>query len=225
VSRVSKLLLAMSIAALWPALGCGSSGGTAPVRMLNASPGNPTLNGYMNSSLFANSVSYASASSYVNVVAGSPTLRVAPPAATMASITQTLSLVSGTSYTVMVAGYPSTLAATLLTDNNSPPSAENMNLRVINASPSLGTADVYVVRPGTSLTTISPTVSALNFLSASSYVSLAAGNYEIEFTPAGRTVVLMNSGVLSFSAGQVRTVVGLNGAVTGYTTAVLSDLN
>ena len=225
MSRVSKVLLAMTIAALWPALGCGSSGSTAPVRMLNASPGEATLNGYMNSSLFANSVSYATASGYVNVAAGSPTLRVAPPAATMASITQTLSLVSGTSYTVMVAGHPPTLSAILLTDNNSPPSAENMNLRVINASPSLGTADVYVVRPGTSLNTVSPTVSALNLLSASSYLSLAAGNYEIDFTPTGRTVVLINSGVLTFSPGQVRTVVGLNGAVTGYTTAVLSDLN
>jgi len=37
--------------------------------------------------------------------------------------------------------------------------------------------------------------------------------------------VLIDSGKLSFGAGQVRTIVGLNGVVSGYTTAVLSDLN
>lgn len=224
MNRISKVLLALGIAVLWPALGCGNSG-SAPIRMLNASPGEASLNGFIDRSVFASGVAYASASSYVNALPGSPTLLIAPPGATTALISQTLSLVAGTSYTVMVAGYPASIAAILLTDNNSPPAADSMNLRVINASPSLGTADVYVVRPGTALDTVGPTVRALTFLSASSYVSLTAGNYDIEFTPTGRTVVLADTGTLNFAAGQVRTVVGLNGAVSGYTTAVLSDLN
>jgi trimeric autotransporter adhesin len=179
----------------------------------------------MNNSLFASNVSYGTASSYTQIMASSPVLTVAIQGATTALLSQTLSLVPGTSYTVMASGYPSSVAAILLTDNNSPPSAGNVNLRIINASPSLGIADVYVVAPGTNLGTVSPTVSAINFESASSYIPLAAGNYQIYFTPTGQTVVLIDSGRLSFGAGQVRTVVGLNGAVTGYTTAVLADLN
>jgi trimeric autotransporter adhesin len=225
VSRVSKVLLAVIIVAVWPALGCFNTGGTAHLRLVNASPGEASLNGFLGSSVFAPSVAYATASDYVPVVSGSPTLLVATPGATMALTTQTLSLVSGTSYTVLVSGYPATISTILLTDNNSPPPAAKMNLRLINASPSLGTADVYVVAPGTALDTVSPTVSALNYQSASSYVSLAAGNYEIDFTPTGQTIVLIKSSTLSFSVGQIRSVVGLNGPVTGYTTAVLADLN
>ena len=54
---------------------------------------------------------------------------------------------------------------------------------------------------------------------------MAAGTYEIYFTPTGQTVAVIDSGALSFSSGQVQSIVGLNGAVTGYTTAVLTDMN
>ena len=225
MSRVSQLLLAGIIVATWPALGCLNNSGSAQVRLLNASPGAASLNGFMNSSAFAANVAYATASDYVPVVAASPTLVLAIPGATAPLTTRVLSLMSGTFYTVLASGYPASISAILLTDNNSPPPAAKMNLRVINASPSLGTADVYVVAPGTALDTVSPTVSGLTFQSASSYVPLAAGNYEIDFTPTGQTIVLAQTSTLSFSVGEIRTVVGLNGAVTGYTTAVLADLN
>jgi len=179
----------------------------------------------MNNTVFASNVAYGTASSYAQIIPGSQVLTVATQGATTGLLSQTLNLMSGTSYTIMVAGYPSSVAAILLTDNNSPPSAGNVNLRIINAAPSLGVADVYVVAPGTNLKTVSPTVSAINFESASSYIPLSAGTYQIYFTLTGQTVVLIDSGRVSFSAGQVRTVVGLNGAVTGYTTAVLTDLN
>jgi hypothetical protein len=205
-----------------PVLGCGS-GSVAPTRLLNASPAEASLEAFMNNNLFASNVLYGNASAYAQIVPGSPILTVAAQGASTGLLSQTLSLQSGTSYTVMVSGY--TAAAILLTDNNTPPSAGNMNLRIINASPSLGTADVYAVAPGTNLKTVSPTVSALNFESASSYIPLAAGSYQIYFTRTGQTVVLIDSGTVSFGVGQIRTVVGLNGAVSGYTATVLADLN
>ena len=61
-----------------------------------------------------------------------------------------------------------------------------MKLRIINASPGLGRADVYIVAPGTDLTTVSPTISSLAFEVASSYQLLAAGTYEVFFTLPGR---------------------------------------
>jgi len=222
---VSRSLLALIIAAVLPVWGCGSSGSVAPTRLLNASPGEASLEAFMNNDLFVSNVLYGTASGYEQIIPGSPILTVAAQGAKTALFSQTLSLQSATSYTVLVSGYPSSIAAILLTDNNSPPSADNMNLRIINAAPSLGTADVYVVAPGTNLKNVSPTVSAMNFESASSYIPLAAGTYQIYFTRTGQTVVLIDSGKVSFGAGQVRTVVGLNGAVSGYTATVLADLN
>jgi hypothetical protein len=100
-----------------------------------------------------------------------------------------------------------------------------MKPRIINASPGLGRADVYIVAPGTDLTTVSPTISSLAFEVASSYQLLAAGTYKVFFTLPGQKFAYIDSGSLSFSAGQVRTVLGLNGTSGGFTSAVLGDVN
>jgi Domain of unknown function (DUF4397) len=95
----------------------------------------------------------------------------------------------------------------------------------VNASPALGTADVYVLAPGSSLSSASATVSSLNFESASGYQSLSAGTYEVYFTQAGQKSAMIDSGPLTFTSQQIRTVVGLDGQSGGFETAVLSDLN
>ena len=95
----------------------------------------------------------------------------------------------------------------------------------MNASPGLGTADVYVLAPGSSLSSASATVSNLNFKSASSYQSLTAGTYEVYLTQPGQISALIDSGPLTLTSQQIRTVVGLDGQSGGYTTAVLPDLN
>jgi hypothetical protein len=96
---------------------------------------------------------------------------------------------------------------------------------LINVSPSLGTADVYIVSPATDINTVSPTISNFAFGSASTYQSLAAGNYEIIYAFASQKITAIDSGSLSLSAGQVRTFVGLNGQSGGFTDALLADVN
>jgi hypothetical protein len=95
----------------------------------------------------------------------------------------------------------------------------------VNASPALGTADVYVLAPGSSLSSASATVSSLNFESASGYQSLSAGTYEVYLTQPGQKSAMIDSGPLTFTSQQIRTVVGLDGQSGGFETAVLSDLN
>jgi len=223
VNRLSQLLLTVIIAVVWPVLGCSS--GTAKARLLNASPGEADLTGMVNGSSFASNVAFGTASNYTSVTSGLVTLEIEPSGSTSVQLNETVSLLSNMPYTVMVAGYPPNISTAILTDNNSAPSAGKILLRVVNASPSLGTADVYVVAPNTELDSVSPTVSFLVFESASNYVSLAAGSYEVVFTETGQTVPVIRSGSLTFTAGQVRSIVGLPGAVSGYTTAVLTDMN
>jgi hypothetical protein len=113
----------------------------------------------------------------------------------------------------------------VLTDSNSTPASGDISIRAINASSTLGTADVYVVTSGTDITTVNPTASNVAFPSATSYQAVAAGSYEVIFTQPGQKVPVISSSPTSFSAGQVRSVVGLDGQSGGFTTAVLSDLN
>ncbi len=203
--------------------GCGSSKATA--RIMNASPGESAITATIGSTSVASNLDYGTASDYVSVSSGSDTLDVEQSDTSNSIIDQSISLSSSTTYTILIANYSTSVKEVTLTDNNSSPSSGDFNLRAVQASPSLGAADIYVVAPGTSLSSVSPSVTDLSFESASTYLALSAGTYEIYFTPTGQKTASIDSGAISFSAGQVRTVVGLNGSNGGYTTAVLDDLN
>jgi hypothetical protein len=111
-------------------------------------------------------------------------------------------------------------------DQNTAPASGNVSIRVVNASPSLGAADVYIVTAGTSINSVSPTISNLGFPGASGYQTLSSStNYEIIVAPVNTKFTIIDSGPLGLTSGQVRTVVGLNSQGGGFTDAVLSDLN
>ncbi len=139
-------------------------------------------------------------------------------------INQSIRLGASGYYTILAGNY-SAINATVLTDNNTTPLSGSVSIRIVNASPLLGTADVYVLAPGTNLISATATVSGLNFESASSYLTLSAGSYEVYFTQAGQKAAIIDSGPLSFTSQQIRTVVGLDGQSGGYTTVMLPDLN
>jgi hypothetical protein len=172
----------------------------------------------VDSSTVATGVAFGAASSYASTSSGSHTIQIQANSATL--FNQTLSLSSGNNTVLATNSGP-----TVFTDNKTTPSSGNIQIRVINASTSLGTADVYVVAPGIDISTVNPTFSALAYQSASSYATVAAGSYQVEFAQAGSKNVLINSNAISFSAGQIRTAVALDSPSGGFTTAVLSDLN
>ena len=211
---LSIALFALSAIAL--TTGCGSS--STQARLLNAMDGQTTINMLVDNNTLASGVAFGAASSYASVGSGSHTVEIQANGATLFS--QTASVNSGNN-TVLATNS----GITIFTDNKSTPSSGNIQIRTINASTSLGTADIYVVAPGTDISTVNPTFSALAYQGASGYATLPAGSYQVEFAQAGSKNVLINSNAVSFSAGQIRTVVALDNPSGGYTTAVLSDLN
>lgn len=209
-----SVLLALSAIAF--TTGCGSS--STEVRLLNAMDGQTTVDMVVDKNTLASGVAFGAASNYASVSSGSHTVEIQANGATL--FTQTISVSSGNN-TVLTTNS----GTTILADNKTTPSSGNIQIRVINASNSLGTADVYVVAAGTDISTVNPNFSSLAFQSASSYATLPAGSYQVEFAQAGSKNVLINSNALSFSAGQIRTIVALDNPSGGYTTAVLADLN
>lgn len=199
--------------------GCGSS--NAQVRMMNAFVNQPSLDMLIGSNKVATAVIYGAASGYTSTSSGSNTLQIEDSGTNNVLVNQPINLSSGSDSTVLATGS----GTVVLTDNNTAPSSGNIEIRVINASQTLGTADVYIVPSGTAITPGSPTFASLAYQAASGYKSLAAGSYQVIFTQAGQAFQVINSNPLSFSAGQIRTVVGLDGQGGGFTTAVLSDLN
>jgi hypothetical protein len=196
--------------------GCGSN--STQVRLVNAMDGQTSINMVVDNSTLATGVAFGAASSYAFVGLGSHTLEIQANSATL--FNQTDSFSSGNNTVLATNSGP-----TIFTDNKTMPSSGNIQIRGINASTSLGTADVYVVAPGIDISTVNPTFSALAYQSASSYTTVAGGSYQIEFAQAGSKNVLINSNAISFSAGQIRTILALDNPSGGFTTAVLSDLN
>lgn len=220
--QVAVLLL---IGAVFVASGCGGHD-KAKLRAMDATPQESEIDVSLDSKSFASNVAYGTASDYSSVGAGSHTLQIYPPGVATAFIDETISLTSGDKYTVVSANVLSSANTILLIDEKSTPASNTAGLRIVNASPDLGTVDVYIVSPGTNLSTVSPTISGLAFEAVSTYQSLTASTaYEVYFTPANQKTAEIDSGPVTYSNGEVRTMVALNGQAGGYTVAVLKDLN
>lgn len=227
--RTCKTAVAISVCCatflfLFIATGCGSSSSNAKIRLVNAAPIGSNVDMLIDGKNVASNTAYGSASTYASVNAGSRHLQLEPTGSSSAFSDQTLTLKGNTSTSVVAASGPSS-GEFSITDNNTAPSSGNVSLRVINASPFLGTCDVYIVTAGTSINSQTATYTSVANASASGYTTLAAGTYQAFFTLPGTKTIVVSTASLSFSSGQVRTIMALDGPSGGVTTAVLSDLN
>ena len=165
------------------------------------------------------------ASAYLSVASGSRHIQIENASTSTVYIDNTSSLAGGTATTFLAANFPPTLASLVLTDDNSAPASGSFKLRVINASPSSGPVDVYVVPTGTGIGT-TPTFSGLSSPSASvTYASNIAGSFQVIFAHATTQNLILTSVSTSYIAGQVRTIVLVDDSSNLPTTTLLNDLN
>jgi len=205
-------------------VGCGSGGNTR-FRLMNAVPDESSLNVLVDSTSVSSNLASGTSTGYLSEKSGSHQIGIEPSGSSTTLLQQSISFASGSDTTVISNNFSSSIANLVLTDNNSAPASGDFKIRLINASPNLGPTDVYIVTPGTALTTVSPTISNLSFGVTAAYQSLAAANYEIELTAVGQKFAVVDTGTLTFSSGQVRTFVGLNNPTGGFTYAMLQDVN
>lgn len=205
--------------------GCGSSSGDAKIRLVNAMPDEGSLDLLIDTKSAATGVAYGAASSYVSISSGSRQSQVEATGSTTVIIDRTDNVGSGNSLTLVSLNFSFNPSNVLLTDDNSSPTAGNFKLRVVNASPGMGPQDVYIVTDGTDIGSVDATIPGLGFGSASGYSSQVAGDYRVFFTTPGQKFVNLDSGKLTFAAGQVRTVLGLNNPVGAFEATLLTDAN
>jgi len=203
---------------------CGSSSSDAKVRLVNANPDQSGLNLLVDTNSVASGVGYGAASTYVSVSAASHELQVEPGNSSTPIIDTTLSFSSGSNVTLISANYSYNAMSIVLNDNNSAPPSGDFKLRIVNVSPGMGAQDVYVVTSGTDITSSNPVFSSLGFGSASSYLTLGAGAFDVVFTPPGSKFINLTSSY-TLSDGQIRTVLALNNPTGSYTATVLNDVN
>ncbi len=221
---LSLCVCVLGLGTIFLLVGCGS-GAKTRFRLMNAVPDESSLDVLVDSKSVSSNLAYGTSTGYLSESSGSHQIGVEPSGSSTTLLQQSISLGSGSDTTVISYNFSSSIANLVLTDNNSAPASGDFTIRIVNASPNLGPADLYIVTPGTALTTVSPTLSNVGFGSTTSYQSLTAGNYEIELTSVGQKFAVVDTGSLTFSSGQVRTFVGLNNPSGGFTYAMLDDVN
>ena len=209
---------------------CGSSSSSSSntqLRVLQASPDETTtLSVLLDGSTTFSNLALDTPTNYSSVNSGSRHLQVEPSNSSTPAIDETVTFNSSTNYTLITANFATSLTPIFLTDNQTAPASGDFQLRLVNAAPSAGPVDIYVVAPGTPAGSVPPTVTSLPFTSATSYQSLSAGTYDIIFTQTGFPgVPYVQMSSVAFAAGQNRTVVLAPNANAGYTAVTLNDLN
>lgn len=202
--------------------GCGSS--STQLRVVQGSPFQSSVDVLINGSTVATSLAFGAATGYLSAGSTSPHMQIELSGSSNPIFDQTLKL-SGSNSTFFIVTSSNDFTGFAVSDNNSAPSSGNANLRILNASPNLQIADVYVVQPPVAIGGVAPTMSGLNFQSATSYQSLAPATYEVVFAFPGTKIIAADSGPFALSAGQIRTVAGIATLGSGSTAFVLADLN
>jgi Domain of unknown function (DUF4397) len=223
-------ILLLGATMLW--LGCGTD--HARVRFMDASPNTPNLDVLVGGKTVVTNGAYESVTSYLKLDSGTRRFEVRATGTSTDLIDTKATLAAHQDYTFLAVNAlpitPVMLVPLALIDDNSAPASGQVKVRLIQASPSAGSVDVYLVAPGTDITTVSPTVTSLAYQVATSYQSLTAGSYEVFVTPTGSKAKLLDSGTLTLTAGQIRTGVILDDPGGGTITfpgvfVVLADLN
>lgn len=192
---------------------------------MNAVPDESSLDVLVDSTSVSSNLAYGTSTGYQSIKSGSHQVAIEPSGSSTALLQQSITFASGSDTTVISYNFSQSVANMVLADDNSAPASSDFKIRIVNASPNLGPADVYIVTPGTDLNTVSPTLSNLAFGSVAGYQSLAGGSYEIVLTSVGQKQKAIDTGSLTLSSGQVRTLVGINNQSGGFFYSLLHDVN
>ncbi len=161
---------------------------------------------------------------YSAILSGSRSLvlkRTADTNTTVATITFTVS--DNQDRTVYAVGGASGTAVSsfLTTDDNTLPASGQAKVRVVHLSPSAGAVDIFVTAVGADLGTATPTLSNVVYQTASTYLTVPAGTYQVRVVPAGTAAasragaVVINVASLALAAGNGRTIVAADNNIGG----------
>ena len=211
-------------------LSFGCSSGNARYRFVQVStsvPANVDLQ-FDGKSIQAN-IGFGQGTSYHGTSSGSHTVKLFATGTTKNPYVDAgISIPSGDDSTMFSSGPFASIGLTVFTDDNTAPTAGNAKLRILNLAPTVGPIDVYVVTAGSGIAGGNPQIPNLAYASASTYMSEAAGNYDVAVTVNGtQNVIPSLTGTYPLASGQIRTLVILDSPVGGgpFSLIELSDVN
>ena len=228
----SLLFLLLTASVLTAACGddddnTGPDGADARVRVVHASPDAPNVDVLVDNSVALSNVPYLGVSDYLDVPSGGRNLKVNAAGTATTVIDADADLADGSDYTLIASGLVGAIEPLVLQDDNATPATGNVRVRAIHGAPSAPAVDIYVTAPGADLAVETPALSDVAFGDVADYLEAPAGTYQVRVTPAGSKTVVIDSGPLTLSSGQVRTAIAVDAVGGGapFGMLLLEDLN
>jgi hypothetical protein len=204
---------------------------TSNLRVVSANASEASINVLIDGRAVTSNVTFLKNTGYVSVPGGphQVTLQnwVNPPNETFMN-----NFAANGNSTLLFEGWgPFSSGPGVISDDTTPASSGNFKLRIVDTTVGLG-LDAYVLpagAPPSGTPTFSPVTISEN--SPSAYLSLPAGSYHVVFTAFQTLTVKFDTGPLTFSAGQNRTLLLISNCTLttctfdNYTSMLLSDLN
>jgi hypothetical protein len=205
------------------AVGCGggSSSDTGQLRFVQASPSAPHVDLLIDGKSQSSNLDYGNTTGYLTVKTGSRHLQAVPVNSASPVLDLSVSVASNGHTTVLLTG--SSAKSVVLTDGGTTSSTGNGYVRVLNASVSMGPADVYIVPAGTGINGATPAATNLALDQDGGYHLTPAGSYEVFLTSPGTKSILLDTGPINLSSGQNWTLITLDATSGGFTFELLQD--
>jgi len=162
-------------------LGIPGSNSDVCLRLVHASPDAPPIDAYLNDARISEGLDFGTVTTYVAAPSGEGRgLRVVATGSPVeqAAIDTQLGLEPGQAYELIVTGSGDALDLTITGTGLRPVPAGQARLRVVHASPDLGSIDIGIPP-------LSTIFGGVNFREATNYVVIDAGAHPIEVRPAG----------------------------------------
>jgi hypothetical protein len=197
-------------------MGCAGSSDDhdARIRFVHASPDAPNVDIFVNDRAEFTNVPYF-ASGEIFRREGRANVQINATGTSTTVIDADLDFLEGRFYTILAADRLASIAPIVVNDPDEGPGSGNTRVRLVHASPSAGTVDIYVTAPDAPLPG-TPTLASVPFKAVSDALTVPSGQYRVRITPAGNPgVIAIDTGALTFPSNSALVAVALDAAGGG----------
>lgn len=176
----------------------GAQDSTAMVRVIHASPDAPAVDVLVDGEVAVEGLEFQSGTDYLELPAGDHQFQVVPAggAAADAVIDAPATLEAGTWYSVVAVGLLAEIQPMIVVDDITEPAEGQAHIKVVHASPDAPAVDVAVAGGPVLFENAA-------FMSATDYMPVDAGTYDLEIRPTGTEDVALEVPGLALEAGTV----------------------
>ena len=183
---------------------------SASIRVLHASPDAPNVDVLVDNQVVLSDVSYKQASDFLSVLVGTRNVKVNATGTSTTVIDADLTLAFDSFTTIIATNFLAQIEPLVLPDENTPPSGNFLNIRVVHSAPSAPPVDVYVTAPGADINSATPTLSNVAFTEFSDFLEIPEGDYQIRVTTVGSKDPVFDSGTVTLDAGSIFSAVAVD---------------